>query len=69
MRRSWTVLWRHRTSHLVSHTVGHQRPHHHAGRLPPNDAEAQTGAVVHQVDLLHVAPLLLQRHTQDVLME
>ena len=51
-------------SHLVSDAVWEQRPDHHAGRLPSNDAEAQTGSIVDQLDLLHVTPTILQR-TED----
>lgn len=47
-------------AHLVRHAVWDERPDHHSSRLPPHNAEAQTRSVIHQIDLLQVAPVILR---------
>lgn len=53
-------------THPVGHTIADQRPHYHSSRLPAHDAEAQAGPIVDQLDLLHVAPLILQQRRAEV---
>lgn len=48
----------------VGHAVWDDRPDHHSSHLTTHDAKTQTRSIVHQLDLLHMAPLILQ-HDKD----
>lgn len=53
------------STNLVSHTVGNQCPYDHTRGFASHNAKAQPWAIIDQLNLLNMAPLVLQREGGD----